>query len=284
MSDAVTTELKSLGLTLGARKRLELELKAHRSRNDLRAHLKTIGLGLGARMRLENCLVDLLPAEGTEAAASAIAAPPESDDEGFVRSLAKEPSLRLLCLHGYASNNFVTRCQLASLGLESKHGVACDLLQASHPCERLDTSVDAVLEPDAKVFSWFDMPSLPDATAQQRETMHACLSRVMRVIEAHGPYDGIFGFSQVPSPSPSHPRALALRPHVSHIPSSLRGPSSPPTSRALRCTPASSARRTARGASSSAPTRVEPRYSLLTASSAAPRRCRSLGAARARGG
>lgn len=46
-------------------------------------------------------------------------------------SAAEPARLRLLCLHGYGSNNDITALQLGHLQLEQRLGVACDLIEAN---------------------------------------------------------------------------------------------------------------------------------------------------------
>ena len=46
--------------------------------------------------------------------------------------------LRLLCLHGYGSNNDITGLQTTNLRLATRHGVSCDLLQATKETDAQD--------------------------------------------------------------------------------------------------------------------------------------------------
>ena len=57
---------------------------------------------------------------------------PDADADRFRRSWSTTHAgrLRLLCLHGWGANNDITRLQVTNLGLEDKHAVSCDLIQA----------------------------------------------------------------------------------------------------------------------------------------------------------
>eukprot|EP00966_Prymnesium_polylepis_P326738 7382642-Prymnesium_polylepis.2 len=106
--------------------------------------------------------------------------------------------LRLLCVHGYGSNNDITRLQVANLRLR-EHGVDCDLLEATIPAPAQNEMLE-MLSP-GPFYSWFDWSFMQLALGRfgrshSSATLHASLRRVMWYIAHHGPYDGLFGFSQ----------------------------------------------------------------------------------------
>ena len=280
MTDSMATLgdlLKSagLGLTLGTRKRLESELlKLATTPEAARTRLRELGLPLELRQKIEATLQ-----LGDRADDMVLLEPMKVSihDSGFVRGKREEGStgLRILCLHGFASNNAITKLQVAyALGLERKHGVSCDMLRSSRTTSVRDGAVDRVTDPKppapcssalvvqpeppppallsqvgtafeqaaaqqklyeqryeeertvelekqrryehaqyfgthavkqvadleaaspATVYTWFDWPTMPTATSEQRHALHAQLRRVMGAVRAHGPYDGLFGFSQ----------------------------------------------------------------------------------------
>ncbi len=107
--------------------------------------------------------------------------------------------LRILCLHGYASNNDITQLQLASLRLETAHACCCDMLEATTE-EPWTGMFNGLGEFSSRPFySWFSVA----AARFQRKTigapggpLHSSLLHVMQHVAAHGPYDGVYGFSQ----------------------------------------------------------------------------------------
>jgi len=118
-----------------------------------------------------------------------------SPGSDFKRSGRRGP--RILCLHGMGSNNGITAIQAANLGLESKYGFACDLLHAVTEVAAQDDMIEMLSA--GPYYSWFDLSLLPwrmAATGSPGGSLHASLNRVMNCIEQHGPYEGIFGFSQ----------------------------------------------------------------------------------------
>ncbi|KAJ8610682.1 hypothetical protein CTAYLR_005665 [Chrysophaeum taylorii] len=91
--------------------------------------------------------------------------------------------LRLLCLHGHGSNNDITAIQMCSLGLHSRCSV--DLLHGAQPCAPQAWTFTQL---SARPFkSWWDM---------RGGGLEAALRRVLLAVEEHGPYDGLYGFSQ----------------------------------------------------------------------------------------
>jgi hypothetical protein len=280
-----------LGLTLGARKRLETELLRLRSTPAAaKARLLELGLAKDMRRRVEVALGLADVQEDDEERPKQLLIPQRGISDGFVRSKRlPSPRLRILCLHGFASNNMITKVQLEmGLGLESQHLVACDLCRSLVTTAARDASVDRLLDagseratlpptpkptpptstaltvlPDADkpperkvrpfegmsaweqaehqqklaaqhrerlereqqlrlemeqylglvssappqppaaapnaadpVYTWFEWPKMPSALPEQRESMQQALRRVMGAVAEHGPYDGIFGFSQ----------------------------------------------------------------------------------------
>jgi hypothetical protein len=106
--------------------------------------------------------------------------------------------LRMLCLHGYGSNNEMTQMQMQHLQLSKK--VQCDLLCAQIEVGPNDSTIAALSK--GPFYSWFNWSAAivgevigigPGAAGG---TLHDSLWRVLEHIKIHGPYDGIYGFSQ----------------------------------------------------------------------------------------
>lgn len=113
----------------------------------------------------------------------------EDDDDGYEgdvfsseRRVAAKRPLRLLCLHGRGSNNDITSIQLVSLNLHTAAKI--DLLQGGIEAEPATVAFDQLSQRSFR--SWFD-----DSAGVERAML-----RVLRAIRQHGPYDGIYGFSQ----------------------------------------------------------------------------------------
>lgn len=92
---------------------------------------------------------------------------------------------RLLCLHGRGSNNDITRFQMVHTRL-CEHA-DCDLLHA--PLEDDAYSSDFHLLSALPFHAWWH------GTLDGQRLAHV-LRLVLRYVERHGPYDGLYGFSQ----------------------------------------------------------------------------------------
>ena len=120
-------------------------------------------------------------------------------DDGFradpVRS--RRSGLRLLCLHGHGANNDITAMQVEHLMLRDVHGVSCDLLQATD--ETSPQSSVFIDFSDQPFYTWFNhwwFTTGKHGVGAKGGSLHKALQRVMAVWQKHGPYDGIYGFSQ----------------------------------------------------------------------------------------
>lgn len=119
----------------------------------------------------------------------------------FVRAQPlAECKLRLLCLHGYGSNNGITQIQANHLGLAKKHGVECDFLCAQIEVGPNDRTIGMLS--NGPFYSWFNWGGAVTAELFGRGSgapggsLQVSLCRVLDHIAAHGPYDGVYGFSQ----------------------------------------------------------------------------------------
>ena len=96
---------------------------------------------------------------------------------------------RLLALHGAGANSAVVRLQLTNLGLgDDDFELFC--LDGPLPDQ---SAADSMLEAmvDGPYFSWYE-----SADAVSRAAAEAALVSVLACVKRHGPFDGIFGFSQ----------------------------------------------------------------------------------------
>ena len=121
------------------------------------------------------------------------------DDGAFEpdRRRHRPSGLRLLCLHGYGSNNDITHMQITHLQLRELHGVSCDFLHAEEEVMAQDSVFYDFSE---KPFhSWFNYSWLKtgkNGVGAPGGSLYKSLQRIMSVYAKHGPYDGIYGFSQ----------------------------------------------------------------------------------------
>ena len=103
----------------------------------------------------------------------------------------------MLCLHGHGSNNDITKIQIETLLLREVHGVSCDLLHAEMEADAMSSTFH--IFSDKTFHTWFRFWWLWTGNlgigGQDGSLTHA-LRRVMAAVREHGPYDGIFGFSQ----------------------------------------------------------------------------------------
>ena len=88
--------------------------------------------------------------------------------------------MRLLCLHGYGSNNDITAFQMSSLGLQ--RFVEVDLFHGGIDCGPSDGKFQVLSE--RPFHAWY------------HDDVGPALRRILAVIQRHGPYDGLYGFSQ----------------------------------------------------------------------------------------
>jgi len=108
--------------------------------------------------------------------------------------------LRMLCLHGHGSNNEMTQMQMQHLQLAKRHDVRCDFLCAQIEVGPNDSTIAMLSK--GPFYSWFNWSSaivgeiIGRGPGAAGGTLHDSLCRVLKHIEAHGPYDGIYGFSQ----------------------------------------------------------------------------------------
>mmetsp|Transcript_85758 Transcript_85758/g.246163 ORF Transcript_85758/g.246163 Transcript_85758/m.246163 type:complete len:237 (-) Transcript_85758:157-867(-) len=104
-----------------------------------------------------------------------------------VVGLSAQP--RLLCLSGHASKRDVTECQAMVLELE-RHGMELDYLDG--PFET-PTALDPTIQDQipGPFYVWSDAPR----GRHSRETLRAGVEHVLRYVASHGPFDGIYGFS-----------------------------------------------------------------------------------------
>lgn len=107
--------------------------------------------------------------------------------------------LRILCLHGHASNNDITAMQVSHLLLRERHGISCDLFRAETETWG-PNNANFELFSDGPFYTWFDHTSQwlsnKVGLGAQSSSLDGALRRVMALVQARGPYDGIYGFSQ----------------------------------------------------------------------------------------
>ena len=109
----------------------------------------------------------------------------------------RRSGLRLLCLHGHGSNNDISKLHAEFLLLREVHGVACDFLEASEQVSAQSWAIEQLSE--GPYYTWFSslwLRSGPYGVGSPGGSLHVSLLRIMSVVEKHGPYDGIYGFSQ----------------------------------------------------------------------------------------
>lgn len=145
-----------------------------------------------------------LAAERAGCKMGAAASEPIDDESQFVPD--PEPrrwsGLRILCLHGHASNNDITEMQVAHLRLRQRHGISCDVFRGETETMFPSNSTFELFS-DGPFYTWFDNSVAIKGWLYnklgrdtQSSSLEAALRRVMALVQARGPYDGIYGFSQ----------------------------------------------------------------------------------------
>lgn len=103
--------------------------------------------------------------------------------------------LRMLCLHGSSSNSDITELQMLSLRLRER-GIDCDYLHAPFSVNSPQSSSMSLFS-EGPWYTWCNVgPShmLGIRSVPPYEYNEGCRS-IMEHVQAHGPYDGLFGFS-----------------------------------------------------------------------------------------
>eukprot|EP00927_Polykrikos_kofoidii_P080473 TRINITY_DN77339_c0_g1_i1.p1 TRINITY_DN77339_c0_g1~~TRINITY_DN77339_c0_g1_i1.p1 ORF type:complete len:267 (-),score=20.62 TRINITY_DN77339_c0_g1_i1:59-859(-) len=106
--------------------------------------------------------------------------------------------LRVLCLHGRGSCNKVTQMQASFIGLYQK--VQCDFLEGPLLAKPFSSAVERAFR--GNFYQWYSPPRCSACTVRRVRSSKAWsnvergLKRVLQYAQAHGPYDGVFGFSQ----------------------------------------------------------------------------------------
>lgn len=93
--------------------------------------------------------------------------------------------LRILALHGRGSNNDITAIQLVSLELHDR----CRVDALAAPIDDAPYSRYFSLLSERKFRRWWRGAASPDA-------LEPALRGVLAFVDARGPYDGLYGFSQ----------------------------------------------------------------------------------------
>ncbi len=98
----------------------------------------------------------------------------------------------ILCLHGWRSNNDVTKVHAQHLHLQRTFAGGVDCLHGTVPAPgAADQATSDFFE--GPFFSWVDMGA---GEAEQEAQLLEALQAVLRHVELHGPYDCAYGFSQ----------------------------------------------------------------------------------------
>ena len=108
------------------------------------------------------------------------------------RDVAHTGRPRILCLHGRGSNNDITRFQMVHTRL-CEHA-DCDLLHS--PLADYAYSSDFHLLSALPFHAWWHGTLDGKRLARVLRLRLVVLRLVLRYVERHGPYDGLYGFSQ----------------------------------------------------------------------------------------
>ena len=115
---------------------------------------------------------------------------PHVGGQGALPIPADKRLLRILCLHGWRSNNDVSMTHVGHLQLKSRFLGGVDLLRGR---------VESPNPPDTGTMEFFDGPfyswvetDTPDAADQLKEALNC----VVQHVQKEGPYDCVYGFSQ----------------------------------------------------------------------------------------
>lgn len=95
--------------------------------------------------------------------------------------------LRVLCLHGKGSSNMITEMQVHHIGLSKV--AQCDFLHGPVQASPFAQEAIAFADEGGHFHAWHENSPTWGA-------IECALRRVLDHIDAHGPYDGLFGFSQ----------------------------------------------------------------------------------------
>lgn len=89
--------------------------------------------------------------------------------------------------------------QVYHLQLRERHGISCDLVSAATESWGPQNSNFEYFS-EGPFYTWFDHTTQYVSSnlglGSSSSSLEAALRRVMAVVKAHGPYDGVYGFSQ----------------------------------------------------------------------------------------
>mmetsp|Transcript_47204 Transcript_47204/g.100413 ORF Transcript_47204/g.100413 Transcript_47204/m.100413 type:complete len:242 (-) Transcript_47204:82-807(-) len=96
---------------------------------------------------------------------------------------------RILCLHGGRSNNDITAIQTQGLQISAR--VECIFMHAPHTLKHGYPGLD--LFSDGPWYTWADSSK---SLSDQEDQWDASLKYMAKFCKEHGPFDGVYGFSQ----------------------------------------------------------------------------------------
>lgn len=105
-------------------------------------------------------------------------------------TLANRRKLRVLCLHGHGSNDDISSIQIMGLKFRRGYECECEFLNAPHICEKPYPGLEYYSNND--FYTWGGKKFSKNGDADWEES----LQYLADYCKKHGPYDGVYGFSQ----------------------------------------------------------------------------------------
>jgi hypothetical protein len=101
----------------------------------------------------------------------------------------RHPVVRLLCLHGYGSNNDISKMHADFLHFNDKgKHVVCDFYSGSIEVDCADSTL--------ALFSKGPFRAWKPGFTLSNADLESSFRDIMRIVQKYGPYDGVYGFSQ----------------------------------------------------------------------------------------
>jgi predicted esterase len=124
------------------------------------------------------------------------------------KKVVKQYKPRILCLHGWRTNGEILSMQMAAL--QANTSMDCVFIDAPFPGRGEPDKGIALFYPDRPYYEWFYRSKKVETTSDDADTtssnqlkasakyenLEESIKFLTDHLDAHGPYDGILGFSQ----------------------------------------------------------------------------------------
>ena len=110
----------------------------------------------------------------------------------FTYKLMERRKLKIACFHGFGTNSTFMEMQMRHVNKLLSTYADCVYINGPYKANPhiVEEAITNVTE-NATLYSWFEYKS-----HTEREVFDAAISNASKILDAHGPFDGMIGFSQ----------------------------------------------------------------------------------------